>query len=135
MKIAVASMDGTSVSQHFGQSAGFIVFDVEGATIKGSEWRSAKQTPHSSGICGHGGEHGQGHQEHGPHSHAGALSLIGDCKLVVCGGMGAGAAQALLQQGLQPVILPVPGPAQDVLTRFLNGELIPASSATCQCHH
>lgn len=129
MKIAVASVDGTSVSQHFGQSAGFIVFDVEGTTIKSTEWRGANQTPHSSGIC----QHGEGQQN--GHSHGGALSLIGDCKHVVCGGIGAGAAQALLQNGIQLVVLPVPGAAQEVLTRYLNGELIPASSPTCECHH
>jgi predicted Fe-Mo cluster-binding NifX family protein len=29
MKIAVATEDGTSISAHFGRSAGFIIFDID----------------------------------------------------------------------------------------------------------
>lgn len=126
MKIAVASVDGTSISQHFGHSAGFIVFDVQDATILSSEWRTANATPHDSGVCQHGG---------GQPAPGGPFSLIRDCSLVVCGGIGGGAAGALQQNGFQPVILPVTGAAQDVLARYLRGELVASGSATCQCHH
>jgi len=125
MKIAVASNDGVSMSQHIGQSTGFIIFEVEGKEIKGSDWRVAKKSPHAAGICQHGG--GQ--------SHGNILEIINDCKLVLCGGMGAGAAQGVIQQGLQPVIIPGTGVAQEVLSRYLNGEVTPASSATCNCSH
>jgi len=125
MKIAVASPDGVSISQHFGQSAGFIVFDVEGKEIKSSDWRVAGQSPHAAGIC----------QQSGGQSHGSILEIINDCKIMLCGGMGAGAAQAVMQQGLQPLIIPGPGVAQEVLSRYLNGEVTASSSATCQCQH
>jgi len=35
MKIAVATIDGISLSQHFGQSKGFVVFDTEGTAVRG----------------------------------------------------------------------------------------------------
>lgn len=127
MKIAVASVDGTSISQHFGQSTGFIVFEAEGETIKSSEWRTAQATPHAAGIC----QHGSGHE----HNHGGGLAMIADCGIVVCGGMGAGAANALKANGLQPVILPVAGPAAEVIARYLKGEIAGTETATCECHH
>ena len=127
MKIAVASVDGTSISQHFGHSTGFIVFEVEDSAIKASEWRGVNETPHASGLW----QHGSGEQ----HGHGSALSLIRDCSLVVCGGIGAGAAGALQQNGFQLAVLPGSGTAKDVLTQFLNGELVSSAAPTCQCHH
>jgi predicted Fe-Mo cluster-binding NifX family protein len=127
MKIAVATVDGTSMSQHFGQSAGFIVFDVEGKTIQQRELRSNQQTPHDEGIC----QHGAG----GAHSHSGIGGLIGDCTMVLCGGMGGGAAQALMQQGIRPVILPIAGSADDLVTRYLEGTIDTAPAGFCNCQH
>jgi len=42
MKIAVATIDGISLSQHFGQSKGFVVFDVEGSTVRSREFRTSE---------------------------------------------------------------------------------------------
>ncbi|MDR3763701.1 MAG: NifB/NifX family molybdenum-iron cluster-binding protein [Acidobacteriota bacterium] len=126
MKIAVASVDGVTISQHFGQSTGFIVFDVEGETIRSSEWRAVQQTPHAAGVCQHGGEQPQP---------GGGLALIRDCSVMVCGGIGGGAANALQQMGLKPMVLPVAGDAHTALARMLRGELSASSTPTCQCEH
>ena len=134
MKIAVATVDGKSMSQHFGQSAGFIVFEVEGTAIKHRELRTNQQTPHDEGICDHHGSHGHG-QGNGAHNHNGIARLIGDCQVVLCGGMGAGAANALIQQGIKPAVLAITGPAEEAVSQYLNGPTTAAPSTFCQCHH
>ena len=53
MKIAVATIDGIALSQHFGQSKGFVVFDVEDSTVRSRELRTNADTPHNQGICNH----------------------------------------------------------------------------------
>jgi predicted Fe-Mo cluster-binding NifX family protein len=135
MKIAVASTDGVSVSQHFGQSAGFIVFDIEGASIKSHEWRPADQSPHSAGICQHEQGEAASHQGGSAHDHAGFMTLIHDCETILCGGMGAGAAQAMVQYGFRPVVVPVSGTAEKVVAQYLEGAIVGSESPSCQCHH
>jgi predicted Fe-Mo cluster-binding NifX family protein len=130
MKIAVATIDGVSLSQHFGRSAGFVVFELEGTTIKNRELRTNDRTPHAQGLCNHDGQH-----QHQGHSHAGILELLEDCEIVLCGGMGAGAAQALIQHGIQPIMLPAPCSADEAVSQYSNGKLRPAQSGFCACKH
>jgi predicted Fe-Mo cluster-binding NifX family protein len=135
MKIAVATADGVSISQHFGQSSGFIVFDVEGKNVTHQESRTNEQTPHAQGICQHGHDQPQGQDGQSAHNHTGILAMIGDCEIVLCGGMGGGAAQALRQAGIRPVILPATGSADDAVSQYLNGTISEVQSGFCQCQH
>jgi len=130
VKIAVATMDGVSVSQHFGQSRGFVVFEVEGTSIKSRELRTNSQTPHGQGICNHDGGHRAGSDSHGT-----VLDLLGDCQFVLCGGMGAGAAQVLRSYSLEPLILPGPYSAEEAVESYVNGSATPSQSGLCSCHH
>lgn len=130
MKIAVATIDGVSVSQHFGQSKGFLVFDIDGETIRSREFRANQHTPHAQGLCNHDGEH-----HHGNHSHGDILELLGDCKVVLSGGMGAGAAQSLRNSGIEPVILPESGSAENTVLSYLNGTTLGSSTSLCNCRH
>jgi predicted Fe-Mo cluster-binding NifX family protein len=123
MKIAVATMDGETVSQHFGQSRGFIVFDVEGGTILGRALRTPADTPHNEGVC------------HGEHSHGGALGMLAGCEVLICGGMGGGAAAALQNAGIQAVLLPGVPDAEQAVKNFLSGNGSKASAGFCQCGH
>ncbi len=129
MRVAVATIDGLSMSQHFGQSAGFVVFEVDGGNVKSRELRTNDRTPHGQGLCD--GQHGQGQHAQ---SHGGVVDLLKDCDTVLCGGMGAGAAQALNQYGIQAVVLPVAGSAEEALSHYLNGTA-PAVAGFCNCQH
>lgn len=124
MKIAVATMDGVSTSQHFGRSSGFVVFDVEGQSIQGQQFRT------NGHKCDGNHNHGAG-----GHSHSGVAGLLSDCQIVLCGGMGAGAAQALMQLGIQPAIVSGPCSAEDAVKQFLSGTTASAQHGFCQCHH
>ena len=52
---------------------------------------------------------------------------------MICGGMGAGAAQALKQNGIRPVIFQSAGTVTDALQTFLRGD-IENTDALCNCH-
>lgn len=130
MKIAVATMDGAMVSQHFGQSRGFVVFEAQDGKLGAREVRTNNHTPHAQGLCNHEGEH-----QHGAHSHANILDLLGDCKVVLCGGMGGGAAQALRAQGIEPIILGAECTVDEAAAAYLNGTLTTSATGLCNCHH
>ena len=130
MKIAVATLDGVSVSQHFGQSKQFLVFDIDGNTVRSRESRTSEQTAHAQGLCNHDGEH-----HHGNHSHANVPELLSDCKFVLCGGMGAGAARSLRNSGIEPVVLAGEGAVEEVVLSFLNGTASSSSTGLCNCRH
>lgn len=132
MKVAVATIDGTAMSQHFGRSVGFVVYEVNGKDIKNREFRTNDRTPHAQGLCD--GKHEHGGDGHGTHSHVGVVGLLGDCNIVLCGGMGAGAAQALSAQGVQPVII-VANTADEAVTEYLNGKGMSAANGFCNCGH
>jgi predicted Fe-Mo cluster-binding NifX family protein len=129
MRIAVATNDGISLSEHFGRSAGFIVFEVDDAKIASRETRTNNHTPHAQGLC-QGGQHS--HQQGHTHNHAGIVGLLQDCQVVLCGGMGMGAAQALKQMGIQPVVCPSRCSAEEALTMYLNGNVTATSAGFCQ---
>jgi predicted Fe-Mo cluster-binding NifX family protein len=121
MKIAVATVDGESVSQHFGQSTGFIVFEVENQQVKSRTLRTPADTPHEDGVC-----HGKG---------GGVLGLLQGCEVLICGGMGGGAATAVQSVGIQPVLLPGVLHAEDAVKTFLDGKGSNAAAGFCQCDH
>ncbi len=86
MKIAIPSNDNISVSQHFGRSKGFTVCEIEDNKVVDRKHIANTFTHHAQG--GHH-EHDH-HHEHGnsAHSHEGIFKAIGDCDLVIAGGMG-----------------------------------------------
>lgn len=88
MKIAVASADGVSISQHFGRSQCFIVFDVADGKVASREVRDNTYTAHAKGECKE-----DEHYRAQPHSHADIVAALRDCQAVLCGGMGWRAAE------------------------------------------
>ena len=129
MKIAVATTDGVSLSQHFGQSKGFVVFEVDGLTVRDREFRTNDNTPHNEGICNHGG------QQRGTDGHASILDILRDCTVMLCGGMGAGAAQSMTANGINPVIIPGAHSADDALAIYMSGNLPVTPAGFCNCQH
>jgi predicted Fe-Mo cluster-binding NifX family protein len=134
MKIAVASIDGTSVSQHFGQSRYFIVFDVADGKVVGREVRDNTFTPHAQGQCqGHGHEHGAEHGHHGAHSHAAVVGALQDCQALLCRGMGGRAATELQASGIRPLVFIDDLSPEQAVAELVAGTL-KAASTFCRCH-
>lgn len=129
MKIAVPTNDGVSISEHFGRSAAFLVFDTEAGKIKARELRTngAKHS-HDQGACGHQST------ESNQHNHAGILAALEGCELVICAGMGQRAAEALEGQGTQ-VVVAGPASAEETVIAYLAGTLPSTTEGFCRCQH
>jgi predicted Fe-Mo cluster-binding NifX family protein len=129
MKIAVPTNDGISISEHFGRSAAFVVFDVDDGKIQNRESRTnGMKHTHARGTCDHHAGENQ------PHSHAGILASLKGCEIVICSGMGQRAATALQESGIQ-IVLAAPGSAEEAVAHFLAGTLRTAEGSFCQCRH
>jgi predicted Fe-Mo cluster-binding NifX family protein len=97
MKLAVPTQDGTSISQHFGRSKSFFVFEVDDGKIAGRSVRDNTFTAHAKGECREGEHHGHGHGD--------IVEALKDCEAVLCYGMGWRAAEALQEGGVNAFIL------------------------------
>jgi predicted Fe-Mo cluster-binding NifX family protein len=128
MKIAVASADGVSISQHFGRSECFIVFNVADGKVTGREVRDNTYTAHAKGQCKEGEHH---HDQ--PHSHADIIAALHDCEVVLCGGMGWRAAEELKANGIQPLVLDSAASPEEAVAAFLAGK-VKAGAPFCRCH-
>ncbi len=111
MKIA-ATYDNGNIFQHFGRTENFKVYDVENGKVVSS------QVIGSNGI-GHGALAG--------------LLADNTIDVLICGGLGGGAMNALTQAGIT-VIAGAQGSADEAVDAYLRGELV-SSGANCDHHH
>ena len=128
MKIAVPTNDGTSISEHFGRSAAFLIFEIENGQIKAREMKT-NGAHHAQGTCDH---HSTASKAH---SHAGILAAIKGCEIVICAGMGSRAAEALKAGGVAHIVVTAPGPAEETVSAYLTGKLTPKTENFCGCKH
>ena len=127
MKIAIPTNDGINISAHFGRCREFLIFEVQNGQVKLIETRI------NAGCH----EHGSGSSDGGAqqHSHSGFVERLRDCDTVLCGGIGAGAVEALKAGGIPVVLVDTAGSAEQIVTAFQSGALRPASGGMCQCQH
>ena len=127
MKIATPTNDGINISAHFGRCREFLIFEVQNGQVKLIETRS------NAGCH----EHGSGSSDGGAqqHSHSGFVERLRDCDTVLCGGIGAGAVEALKAGGIPVVLVDTAGSAEQIVTAFQSGTLRPGSGGMCQCKH
>lgn len=129
MKIAVASVDGSTISPHFGRSACFLIYSDETGRLVRTEVRPNKQTAFAQGVCKGEGETHHAHD----HSHAGVVDALRDCDVVLCGGMGKRAADELIAAGIRPILVEAATP-QEAAESFAAGTLRQKASY-CLCQH
>ena len=110
MKIAV-TYDNGNVFQHFGRTENFKVYEVEDNKVISSEIIG------SNGI-GHGALAG--------------LLADEEIEVLICGGIGAGAQNALAEAGIT-LVAGAEGNTDDVVASYLAGELI-STGANCDHH-
>ena len=111
MKIAVTYENG-NIFQHFGRTESFKVYEVEDGKIVSSEVIG------SDGI-GHGALAG--------------LLAGHDIQVLICGGLGGGALNALTDAGIE-VCAGASGNADEAVEAFLRGDLVD-TGANCDHHH
>ena len=130
MKIAVPTNDGLSISEHFGRSAAFLIFDTQDGQVGNQTMKSnSQQHSHAQGGCGHGSREGE------QHKHQGILTALKGCEVVICAGMGQRAAEALKACGIRQIILTTPGSAKEAVSNFLAGNLVTKTESLCRCNH
>ena len=111
MKIAV-TYDNGNIFQHFGRTEFFKVYEVEDNKVLSSEVIG------SNGV-GHG-------------ALAGLLSEQ-SVDVLICGGIGGGAQQALAEAGVE-LVAGAEGGVDQAVEAYLRGELI-STGANCDHHH
>ena len=107
MKVAVVTTDDKSVGQHFGRSRYYKKFTVADGKIIDSELMERKTGHFAPGGPQHDpnephqdaqGRHGFG--QAATNRHASMAAELEDCKVLIVGGMGAGAYQNFTEAGL-----------------------------------
>jgi predicted DNA-binding protein (UPF0251 family)/predicted Fe-Mo cluster-binding NifX family protein len=102
MKIAIVTDDGKTICQHFGRARYYTVVTIENGKVINTEQR-AKAGHHAAGMQHESHDSAgtpHGFDAHAQTSHAGMMSNITDCQLVIAGGMGYGAQVSLKQAGI-----------------------------------
>ncbi|MBE6356911.1 MAG: dinitrogenase iron-molybdenum cofactor biosynthesis protein [Lentisphaerae bacterium] len=112
MKIAV-TCENDSVFQHFGHTPGFAIFETADNQI-------INESRLSSGDSGHGA--------------LATLLAAEKVQLLICGGIGGGAINALTNAGIQ-VKGGAEGSVRDVVIAYLNGTLQLRENFHCNHHH
>jgi predicted Fe-Mo cluster-binding NifX family protein len=113
LKVAVATDDGKTVSQHFGMARFYLIYDVVGGQVKGKETRPKAN-------------HGPGGMEHSHGSeaslHNDMLANVKDCEAVVAGGMGSPMYSHIRNAGIKPVLTEVTD-ADEAVKAYAGGNL------------
>ena len=125
MKIAIASDDEKIISSHFGRTKGFVIFEVEGKTVKNREYRSNTFTGHARGLEDAG---------HELDRHTPILNALKDCKVVISKGMGRRIYDDLKGIGVE-VFVTDETDVNKALDLYLCGELIDKPEMGCSHIH
>jgi len=125
MKIAVVSEDEITVSQHFGIAPLYVVVTVEDGEVVGKETRPKAGHHVFTAMDRHEVAPGQPHgYDSGAHArHTSMAETIGDCQVLIAGGMGWGAYESLRSRNIETVVTDVQSIDQAV-TLYLEGRLV-----------
>jgi predicted Fe-Mo cluster-binding NifX family protein len=124
MKIGAITEDGATVSQHFGRALYYLVVTVEDGKIVSKEKRdkaghhtfTAREEEHLAPGERHGFDAGA------QAKHAGMMSNIADCQVLIAGGMGWGAYESLKSRGIETVVTDVEN-IEEAIKLYLDGKL------------
>jgi predicted Fe-Mo cluster-binding NifX family protein len=94
-KIAVVTENGRQISSHFGMAPAYRVYTIEDGKVVAEEERAKPYHTHHP-------DHNSGQAQHGLHEDM--FAPIGDCQVLICGGMGTPAYQKALAAGLEVVL-------------------------------
>ncbi|HEY9075324.1 MAG TPA: NifB/NifX family molybdenum-iron cluster-binding protein [Anaerolineaceae bacterium] len=107
MKIAVITEDGKKINQHFGRAPYYLVLTVDQNQVVSKEMRSKLghdhfHGEHQSGEHGQSNRHGFDAASQGRHSRM--AEAIADCQVLICGGMGMGAYDAMKRLNIETIV-------------------------------
>lgn len=125
MKIAFASDDKKTISEHFGAAPYFVIVEVEEGEIKGREiveklGHDERSEEEESPQVDQSGRHGI--TEEAARRHREMALTLGYCQVVIAGGMGVGACRDLRESGLEVIVTDVKD-IDEALFLYLREEL------------
>jgi predicted Fe-Mo cluster-binding NifX family protein len=137
MKIAAITEDGKTISLHFGRAPFYMVLTVEDGKITGREMREKLGHNQFAADPNMGYGHGQGNapgaepgaeQQHGygataHDKHTRMAANIADCEALLCRGMGAGAYQSMITNGIRPVMTDIEL-IDEAVQAYLEGKIV-----------
>jgi predicted Fe-Mo cluster-binding NifX family protein len=116
------------MSQHFGHSSCFIIYEIEGETATRGEVKSLATPAH------HAEGDGQEQEAHA-HGHSGLLAALEGCAAMLCGGIGNRAADDLKANGIEVLVTQDTELEPDeAVKRLLAGTLRAGRVHRCCCH-
>ncbi len=119
MRIAVATDDGETVSEHFGRAPYYVVIAVENGKVIGREQLDKPAHHYGHGEHQHEDEPGG---THAGHSHDDMLAPIEGCEVLLARGMGYPAYRSLQSAGIRPIITDV-RQIDEAVRQYLSGGL------------
>jgi len=124
MKIAAVSEDEINISQHFGRAPLYVVVTVENGKVVQKETR-AKTGHHTFAAHQHpnmapGERHG--YDAGSRVRHDSMAETISDCQVLLAGGMGWGAYEAMQSYNIEPVVTDVRN-IDEAVQFYLAGKL------------
>jgi predicted Fe-Mo cluster-binding NifX family protein len=124
VKIAVVTNNGETISRHFGRARSYLVVTVEDGEVIAQELRPKANhddfARHQHGADEPGRTRGYGHGSQAKHT--AMAEAIGDCDLLIAGGMGQGAFESLQAVGIEPVITDERD-ISEAIRRFIQDDL------------
>ena len=128
MKIAIVTVDGETISQHFGRSPYYRIFKIDGDAIIDEGLRERGTGHFARGNKPH--EHTEHHNSNGKHGygadadakHLSMAQEIADCDVLIAGGMGQGAYDNFVRAGLK-VYLTDQTQIIDAVSLLIKGQL------------
>jgi predicted Fe-Mo cluster-binding NifX family protein len=122
MKIAVATEDGKLISDHFGRSPYFAIFEIEEGKATNRSMRQNTFTGHFRGKHDNGPHEEHRHGRGDPQSHRSVAEGLGDCKVVISHGMGRRAWEDLRARGIEMIVTDETE-VETAVQKYLSGEL------------
>ena len=132
MKVAVTCDDEQTVACHLGRAPLFLIYDIENGKPVLKEQRLRQDAGHHE-HCGESPHQAGHHRGEGHHDHAGILSVVADCNMVVSRGMGRRLATDLEARGIQPALLDRDVPPLEAAALAAAGQCLKAGGF-CGCH-
>jgi predicted Fe-Mo cluster-binding NifX family protein len=114
IRIAIATADGASLSDHLAHSAAFVVLEVEDGRIVSRAVRAREAEG-----CG---------------NHKSFVEMLEGCNAVICGGIGEGAFNALRANGIESVVAAGQHSIDEAARQYLAGTLPVTTEFVCLCH-
>jgi predicted Fe-Mo cluster-binding NifX family protein len=124
VKIAAISDDGTTISQHFSRALVYVVVTLEDGKITNQETRA--KTGHHT-FAAHQPPNLAPGERHGYNAgskikHQSMAETISDCQVLLAGGMGWGAYEAMQSYNITPIVTDVRS-INEAVRLYLDGKL------------